>query len=75
MVEMKKVEKCGAVLVDRDGTYCCELRDGHCKHPSQKHRFEGISWTVAGAARIARELAAEAAKKQTVTGENPKQGG
>ena len=56
-------ERCGAKLVDHDGTYFCELPLGHYKHVSQKHRFEGITWTQAGADRVAREIAATRSKR------------
>jgi len=62
---MKKVtEKCGAIYVSRSGTYVCQLPAGHCQRPNQKHMQEGAMWTQAGADRVARELAAEAAAKQ-----------
>jgi len=60
---MKDTKKCGAIYVSRSGTYTCELPAGHCKAPSMKHRFEGVSWTQAGADRIAREIEQERLKE------------
>jgi hypothetical protein len=62
---MKKDFSCGASFTDNSGTVYCELAAGHCKAPSMKHRFEGISWTQAGADRVAREIAQEKAKQKS----------
>jgi hypothetical protein len=47
-------EKCNAVLTDENGkVYHCELPLGHTNRAfSKTHRFEGVSWTQAGADRL-----------------------
>jgi hypothetical protein len=47
--------KCGCIF----GVYVCDLVAGHWG----KHRVGGVSWTDAGAARVAKEEAAKAEKK------------
>ena len=59
-MKSKRVEElCGAEFRDQGKTYVCELPKSHVDGFRKGHRAGGVSWTDAGAQRLAEELAAK----------------